>query len=81
MDRQDMIRKMSGFVKETMNKGGETVFGAPQFIIRGQLAAFMGKKDPHKIDWILSGLERTVDGKMYYIPDVVDAIRRGSEIA
>ena len=80
MDRQDMIRKMSGFVKETMNKGGETVFGAPQFIIRGQLAAFMGKKDPHKIDWILSGLERTVDGKMYYIPDVVDAISRGSEI-
>ena len=77
MDKQDMIRRMSGFVRDTMKESGETVFGAPQFVTRKQVATFMGKKDPHQIDWALSGLERTADGKMYYIPDVVDAIKRG----
>ena len=80
MDKQDMIRRMSGFVRDTMKESGETVFGAPQFVTRKQVASFMGKKDPHQIDWALAGLERTVDGKMYYIPDVVDAIKRGCAI-
>ena len=54
MDKQDMIRRMSGFVRDTMKESGETVFGAPQFVTRKQVATFMGKKDPHQIDWALS---------------------------
>ena len=48
MEKQDMIRRMSGFVRDTMKESGETVFGAPQFVTRKQVATFMGKKDPHQ---------------------------------
>lgn len=43
------------------------------FITRGQLAKFMGKKDPHGVDYILSGLDR-LERKYYYIRDIADSL-------
>lgn len=66
MDKQDMIKR---FQKET----------GSLFITRSKLAALMDYKDPHSVDWAISGLERVEKGKRYYIPDVVERIKRGSE--
>lgn len=44
------------------------------FITRGQLAKFMGKKDPHGIDFLLYGLERVEHS--YYIRDIADSLIR-----
>ena len=67
MDRQDMIRR---FKQET----------GSYFINRKQLTTLMGRNNPHQVDWILSGLERTKDGKLYYIPDVVSRIIANTEV-
>lgn len=47
---------------------------------RTELAECMGRSNPHQVDWILSGLERTANGKLYYIPDIVQRIKEGVEI-
>lgn len=67
MDKQDMIRR---FKSET----------GSWFINRKKLADLMGQKDAHKVDWVLSGLERTEKGRLYYIPDVVGKILDGTEV-
>lgn len=77
MDKQEMIRRMSQHVKASLSEDGEPVKGAPQFITRMQLAEYMGYRDPHSVDKFLSGLERIA--KLYFIPDVVEKIKRGSE--
>lgn len=42
------------------------------FITRNELAKFMGKKDPHGVDYILYGLDRVE--KKYYIRDVAESL-------
>ena len=66
MNKQEMIR----YFKQEC--GG-------LFIRRGQLAELMNYKDVKSVDALLYGLERVGKGKLYFIPDVVDAIKRGSE--
>lgn len=68
MERQDMIRRF----RQEMN--------GSYFINRKELANLMGRRNPHQVDWILSGLERVSDGKLYYIPDVVGKILGGTEV-
>lgn len=77
MDKQEMIRRMSQHVKASLSEDGESVKGAPQFITRMQLAEYMGYRDPHSVDKFLSGLERIA--KLYFIPDVVERLKKGSE--
>ena len=77
MDKQEMIRRMSQHVKASLSEDGENIKGVPQFITRMQLAEYMGYKDPPSVDKFLSGLERIA--KLYFIPDVVEKIKRGSE--
>lgn len=67
MDRQDMIRRFS-------QKNGSL------FINRKEIAECMGFKDSHLVGWIISGLERTKEGKRYYIPDVVGRIMSETEV-
>lgn len=45
------------------------------FITRQQLAGFMGKKDPHRVDKYLRDIQ-PVSGKDYFIRDVADQIMR-----
>lgn len=58
--------------KTELTRSMERFFGAA-FITRQQLVQFMGKRDPHSVDAILSGLKR-VDGKYYYAADVAEAL-------
>lgn len=44
------------------------------FITRRELAAYMGYKDPGKIDKYIRDLQKV--GKRYFIPDVADALCR-----
>ena len=67
MDKQDMIRRFT-------QKSGS------YFMNRTELAECMGRTNPHQVDWILSGLERTANGKLYYIPDIVQRIKEGAEV-
>ena len=50
--------------------------GGGHFIIKKQLAAFMGYKDPNTCNKYLAKLEKVGRG-YYFIPDVVEAIRNG----
>lgn len=59
MNKRDLVIDLKNYV----NAG---------FITRGQLAKYMGKKDPHDVDKFLYGLERV--GKNYFIPDVAESI-------
>lgn len=59
MDKKSLVNDMKRFA------GGS-------FVTRGQVAKWMGKNDAHYVDKYLSGLDRV--GKLYFIPDVVDAV-------
>lgn len=61
MDKKEMVQS---FRKET----------GSLFITRIELAGVMGYKDAHCVDKYLSGLERVE--KKYFIPDVVESIKR-----
>ena len=63
MNKQELIQDMRRFT------------GGSSFIRRYQLAAYMGRKDPHSVDRYLKGLS-CVDG-MYFIGDVAERIRGG----
>lgn len=65
MEKQELERKL----KQAKNS---------LFITRKELAEIMGRKDPHQIDWIIAGLQRTEVGKLYYIGDIADRILEGS---
>ena len=62
MNRKEQIAEMKQSV------------GGKSYIKRQELADHMGYKNPHSIDKYLSGLERI--GTYYFIPDVVDSIRK-----
>ena len=64
MNRSEMIKEM------------RITAGDAAFINRRDIAKYLGYKDPHSIDKLLTGLERI--GSMYFIPDVVDSIRQAS---
>lgn len=66
MEKQDIVKRL------------QQITGS-LFINRSELAKALGRKDPHQVDWILSGLERIKMGKLYYIPDVVERILREVE--
>lgn len=61
MEKQELIRQMKMSTKTL-------------FITRQELAEVMGYKDAHCVDKYLSGLERVE--KKYFIPDVVESIKR-----
>lgn len=61
MNRQELIKEF-----KTLN--------GSLFITRNELAGVMGYKDAHCVDKYLSGLERVE--KKYFIPDVVESIKR-----
>ena len=42
------------------------------FMTRNEFAQFMGKKDPHGVDYILFGLDRVE--RKYYIRDIADSL-------
>jgi hypothetical protein len=50
------------------------------FVTRKELAVAMGRTDSHQVDWILSGLERTKVGKLYYVGDIAEKITSETEV-
>lgn len=50
--------------------------GGGGFITRQGLAAYLGYADPHRVDYLLSGLGR-VNNKLYFIGDIADALKGG----
>lgn len=72
------IRKGKAMNKQDMIKRFRQEAGS-LFVTRGQLACIMGYRDPHSVEPLLVGLERVTKGKLYYIPDVVERIKEGSE--
>lgn len=60
MNKSDLAKSMRQFVQA-------------EFVTRGELAKFLGYKDPHNVDRYIRDLQR-VAGTRYYIPEVAESI-------
>lgn len=64
--------------RDELINGFKRINGRTMFVTKKDIAEAFGVKQTRTIGWVVEDLE-VINGKYYYLPDVVKSIRRRAE--